>query len=219
MAEGKKKSNLRWIVLFGITGTVDAVQFVIGFTGVGIAVSEILEVVTGPVLIGLFVLFKISIFNKPKRIASLLGLALGDAITGGFAPFWVVDVWYIYSDVKKEEAEAEAQQQEEAMLSNSIRQPLYRDGARMPRQQTQTASSGGDTSYKRNIDLGPTNLEGIRRAGTASTFTSNTYSSNQSNTGSFGGGTNVNVGGSFSNSASSSGSNSRSSSTSSSSSK
>ncbi len=131
MTKGKK-SNLRWFVLYGFAITVDAIQFIITFTGVGIFVSEIMEVITGPILMGLFTLFKISIITKPKRIASLLGLAFGDAITGGMAPFWVVDVWYIQRDVKKEEAAEQAQQEQEMMLSNAVRQPLYKDGARQP---------------------------------------------------------------------------------------
>lgn len=131
MAEGKK-SNLRWIILYAIAGIVDIIQIVIDFTGVGVVVSEVLEVVTGPTLLILFKVFKISIFNKPKRIASLVGLALGDALTGGFAPFWVVDIWYIRGDVKKEEAESDSQQEQESLLNNSIRQPLYKDGMRQP---------------------------------------------------------------------------------------
>ena len=133
MAEVQQKSSFRWIVLFTFAGVIDLAQIVIDLTGVGIAVSELLELITGPTLIGLFYLFKVSIFTKPNRIASLLGLALGDAITGGIAPFWVVDVWYIRRDVMKEEAGEAAQQEQEDMLSNIVRQPLYKDGARQPR--------------------------------------------------------------------------------------
>lgn len=151
MSEGKKKSNLRWVVLYGFAIIIDVVQILIDLTGVGIVVSEIMEVITGPVLIGLFTLFKISIITKPKRIASLLGLALGDAITGGMAPFWVVDVWYIQRDVKKEEAAEQAKQEQEVMLSNAIRQPLYRDGTRQPTKLKQE-----------NTDIGARNRGGIR---------------------------------------------------------
>ncbi len=146
-----KKSNLRWFVLYGFAITVDAIQLIITFTGIGIFVSEVMEVITGPILIGLFTLFKISIITKPKRIASLLGLAFGDAITGGMAPFWVVDVWYIQRDVKKEEAAEQAQQEQEMMLNNAVRQPLYKDGARQP-----TKSDQGNT------DVGARNRGGIR---------------------------------------------------------
>jgi len=141
---------MRWVVLYGFAIIVDIVQILIDLTGIGIAISEAMEVVTGPALIGLFSLFKIPIITKPKRIASLLGLALGDAITGGIAPFWVVDVWYIHSDVKKEEAAEQARQEREMMLGNTIRQPLYRDGIRQ------------STSSQTQIGNSRINKDGIR---------------------------------------------------------
>lgn len=130
MDQPKKKSNLRWLVLFGFSGTIDIIQLLVSLTGIGIAVSEAMEVAMGPALIGLFALFKIPILTKPRRIASLLGVALGDAITGGIAPFWIVDVWYIYHDVKKEEKAEDTARAQQINTENNIRQPLYQNGVR-----------------------------------------------------------------------------------------
>lgn len=152
MDQPKKKSNLRWLVLFGFSGTVDMIQLFVSLTGIGIIVSEAMEVAMGPALIGLFALFKIPIFTKPRRIASLLGVALGDAITGGIAPFWVIDVWYIYHDVKKEERAENSMSAQRNAATNDIRQPLYQNGIR--RSFAERASSG---ALPQNI-----NRDGIR---------------------------------------------------------
>ena len=141
MANAPKKKTLRWLVLFVVTGFVDLVQIIIDFTGVGIVVSEVLEIITPLVLVGLLMLFRIPIFTHPKRLLSILAVGAGDALTGGIAPFWILDVWYIYSDVKKEEAELQEQQEKEMMLSNITRQPLYRDGIRQSSSQTNRSNN------------------------------------------------------------------------------
>lgn len=154
MAQPVKKSRTRWPVLFVVSGTVDLIQIVIDFTGVGVVVSEIMEGVTPFLLLGLFKIYKINILNNPKRLGSMFVSLAGDAITGGFAPFWILDVYYIYRDVKATEAAEEAQQQQEMLLRSASRQPLYVDGARAPQQ--------------RNANLGPAVVDGIRQPGRTS---------------------------------------------------
>lgn len=94
-------------------------------------------------------IIKASIITKPARLASIAGaLGLG-AITGGIAPFWIVDVWYIHRSVKIEDAEYQAQNAEQELLSNNVRQTLYRDGVRQPQKQQAQ-------------DESPRNVDGIR---------------------------------------------------------
>lgn len=137
-----KSKGLKWILLYGITGIVDLIQIILTFTGIGIAVSEALEAVMPFFLIGVFqFLFKISLISHPSRLLSIVGATGFDAITGGIAPFWIIDVWYIQRTVKKEEAEINALKQTE-LLKNNIRKPLYEGGIRQPRKIEQTTISG-----------------------------------------------------------------------------
>jgi hypothetical protein len=186
MEQPRKKSRTRWPVLFVVSGTVDIVQIVIDFTGVGVVVSEILEGVTPFLLLGLFKVYKINILTNPKRLGSMFVSLTGDAITGGFAPFWILDVYYIYRDVQKTEAIEDAEQQQEMLLKGGIRQPLYKDGTRAaPRQsKTVTSTDTNGATYRRNINLGPAVVDGIRQPGTGNTRTSNTGQSSPSRTGS-----------------------------------
>ncbi|MEK7641995.1 MAG: hypothetical protein AAB365_03325 [Patescibacteria group bacterium] len=140
MDKKPKKKTIQWAILYIVAGVVDIVQILITFTGVGVIISELLELITGPVLLGLLLLFRIPIFNKPTRLISLMAFALGDAVTGGIAPFWTFDVWYIYNDVKKEEAQIQAQQQQKSLLSNSIRSPRNVGGVRQPAGSSATAA-------------------------------------------------------------------------------
>jgi len=151
-----------WILLYAVTGVIDLAQFLIGFFGawlslfaVGlfiIAVNEAADPFIGGALVVYFQLRGVSLIRHPSRLFSLIGVAGLEEVTGGIAPAWIVDIWYIHSTVKKEEAELAAQQKQEAMLQSSANQPLYQDGARMPRAQTTEPT-------------GPAYVDGIRAPG------------------------------------------------------
>jgi hypothetical protein len=165
-ASTKKSGGVKWWGLYGITGLIDAVQAMIGWTGVGTIVSEALEGVTPFIIIAYCqYILKVSVFTRVRRLASIFGLALFDGATGGIAPFWVMDVVYLQWDVKKEDAEVAAQQEEENLLSNITNRPLNEDGVRAPRIEisgagtTSTSSSGGNS---RIINMSARNVNGIR---------------------------------------------------------
>ncbi|OHA24662.1 MAG: hypothetical protein A3B11_00575 [Candidatus Taylorbacteria bacterium RIFCSPLOWO2_01_FULL_44_26] len=128
----KKIGKIKWLLLYSFTGVVDVLQFLADLTGIGILASEAAEPFIGGILIVMFELFGISVITKPKRLVSLLCLAGADALTGGIAPFWIVDVWYVQSDVKKEETEYEQQTQQEMFIQSSIGTPANIDGQRIP---------------------------------------------------------------------------------------
>jgi hypothetical protein len=137
----QKNKTIRWFILYAFTGIIDLVQIIIDFTGVGILVSEILEFVTGPILLGLFILFRIPIFTKPRRVASILGVFVGDAVTGGFAPFWILDVLYVHWDVKRESFGSDSVVGKMSNISKPI--SLNHNGVRLPSRQPPPLNSGG----------------------------------------------------------------------------
>ena len=153
MPNAPKKKTIAWIILFGITGVVDAIQIIVSLTGVGIAISEIMELAMPFIIVGLLVLFGIPILSKPTRLMSIVGVTFGDSITGGIAPFWILDIFYLYSSIKSENAQILAKQEQEMALTNSVRQPLYKDGMRQPNLQTLNKTSQ------------PMNIDGIRAPG------------------------------------------------------
>lgn len=142
MAAKPKSKGVKWPILYGISGIVDLAQIIIDFTGVGVIVSEILEVIMPFVIIGFLALFKIPLFTRINRLLSIAAVDFADAITGGAAPFWIVDVWYLHRDVKKEEAEKTAQKDTDEMPPQ-----LNQDGRREP-----VGENGG-----------PVNQGGVRR--------------------------------------------------------
>ncbi len=91
------------------------IELVLGWFGVGIAINEALDpIVGGALFVWIQVIKKVSLIQKPQRLISLVGTEAAAALTGGIAQFWVLDVWYIHNDTKKEDAEAEQQE----MLKN-----------------------------------------------------------------------------------------------------
>ncbi len=151
MATKAGKKTIAWIVLFGITGAVDGIQLLITLTGIGIFISEILEFIMPFILLGLLFVFGIPILNKPARLLSIIAVTFGDALSLGVAPFWVLDVYYLYRSVKNEEGQQDDQESQNAIMENNIRQPLYENGVRQ----------------QRNLELNPApqplNTSGVRR--------------------------------------------------------
>ena len=99
-----------WIILACVVGVIDFVQIVIiegilvWLFGIGIVINEILDPIVGICLGAYFQLRGVNLFSHLNRLASMLGMLGLEEITGGVAQLWILDVWYIYRDVKKEEA-------------------------------------------------------------------------------------------------------------------
>jgi hypothetical protein len=134
MASNKAKGKgAKWIFLYAIVGAIDAFQALSTATGLGVMISEAIEVVMPFALIGaLKKFYDVSIITNPKRLLSILGATGFDALTGGVAPFWIVDVIYIHYDVKIEDRRNAADNKQEQLVQNNIRKPLYVNGARQP---------------------------------------------------------------------------------------
>jgi hypothetical protein len=140
MAEAPKKKYIRWVVLFAVTGIVDLAQILIDLTGIGIVVSEAIEVAM-PFVMGL-ILFAFKILNVQTGLSVAVALVT-DAVTGGFAPFWIADAWYIYRKVRKQEAEQAAAEAAQDEASQSGTGPLNRGGMRSPAGQRAPLNAGG----------------------------------------------------------------------------
>ncbi len=115
----KKKSN-GWLWMYIFAGVMDFIQLfiielVLGWFGIGVAINEVLDLIVGGILV-IWIQFikKVSLIQRPQRLISLVGTEAAAALTGGIAQLWVLDVWYIHSDAKKEDAESEQQE----MLKN-----------------------------------------------------------------------------------------------------
>ena len=146
MASRIKKSG--WLALYIITGTIDLIQIIADltlteFVGAPEIGSEIADPFIGLILLGYFQLKGVSIITKPSRLISLLGVTGLEELTGGLAPAWILDVWYIHKTVRREEAAAAAAREQEEAFQNQDRVPLYSevDGVptRLPKSDTNTA--------------------------------------------------------------------------------
>jgi hypothetical protein len=162
-----KISKGEWLGLYLITGIIDIIQIIIDFfPPIGESINEAADIVIGILLLAYFQLRGVSMFNKISRVASLLGVGVLEEMTGGLAPAWILDVWYIHRTVKQEEVESQAQAKQEEMLQSNMRQPLNVNGIRAPRsiQATNTEQADDETAESiRSVDLKPLNMNGIRR--------------------------------------------------------
>lgn len=149
---GNRSKGIGWIIMYIFTGAVDLFQIFVSATGIGIVASEFVEFAMPFILIFVFqFIIKASVITKPDRLGSIAGaLGLG-ALTGGIAPFWIVDVWYIQRSVKKEDAEYNRQEQKQQLLTNNTRQTLYRDGVRQPQRLGQGEGNDSGPQYKEGI--------------------------------------------------------------------
>lgn len=124
-----KGSGWKWWALYFIAGTIDGIQLLIGWTGIGTLLSEGLELFMPIFLAGALLLMKISLFQYPLRLVSIFGITGLDAVTGGIAPFWVLDVWYLQHSVKKEDQLNDSTYTEGQPQTSK---PLIQDGMRRP---------------------------------------------------------------------------------------
>ena len=85
----------------------------------------------------------VSIIKHPKRLFSLLCVTGFEEFTGGLAPAWIIDIWYIWSSSNQEEsAEAEKKKLSSQSINgeegirrpnNQIRSVNTKEGVRPPR--------------------------------------------------------------------------------------
>jgi hypothetical protein len=127
-----KIGKVEWLILYIITGLVDLIQIIIDLTGIGIAISEVGDKFFGVLLVCYFQIRGVSLFKYPSRIISLLGIAGLETITGGIAPAWIADIWYIHRSVKHEEKIFKAQQEETEQYAIATNLPLNQNGVRNP---------------------------------------------------------------------------------------
>ena len=173
-----KIGKREWVVVFIVMGILDFIQFIIiecilvWFFGIGIGINEILDSIVGILFAAYLFIRGLSPVEYWNCYASILGMAVLEEITFGVAQLWILDVWYIYRSVKKNEAKLEAQRQQEFMLSNQTVQPLNQHGVRLPQTQTVTSygsnasntgtnQSGGHIS---TYNAAPLNFDGVRAA-------------------------------------------------------
>ncbi|HEX7724286.1 MAG TPA: hypothetical protein VF438_00930 [Candidatus Paceibacterota bacterium] len=149
MAGAPKKKYARWILLFAVTGIVDVAQILIDLTGVGIIVSEAIETVMPFVIAGILLVF--GLLNMQTGMSIVIAVVT-DAATGGFAPFWIADAWYIYRKVRAQEAAIAAAEDTETESPG----PLYQNGVRAPSRQRAPLNSGGARRPAVNVAATPT---------------------------------------------------------------
>jgi len=138
-----------------MVGTIDAIQFfadlfLTEFAGIPEIVSEFADPFIGILLCIYFELRGVQIIKQPKRLFSLLGITGMEELTGGLAPAWTLDVWYIYRSVKNDEAIQKAQRETKAMGGAMVkalnqegrreamaaaRRPLNEGGVRQPQRE------------------------------------------------------------------------------------
>lgn len=136
-----KLGKLDWLFLYALTGLVDIVQVIATLTGIGIVVSGALEVIMPVFLISYLQIRGFSILKHPSVIVSLFGVVGLGVVTGGIAPAWIVDVWWIQKADNASKAGYAEQEEQEQFFSNNIRQPLYGpDGVRRPQIQNTTTA-------------------------------------------------------------------------------
>jgi hypothetical protein len=127
-----------WKIVYLVTGFLDFVQFVIielilvWFFGLGAAINEILDPIVGFALAIYLSIRGVNLFQRMNRLVSMVGMEAASEFTGGAVQLWILDVWYIHRDVKKEEAEAQAQKEMAEEMSNVTQQPLNQGGVRAP---------------------------------------------------------------------------------------
>lgn len=191
-------STKEWLAYIAIMALVDVIQFFIGLFGVAlleiaigaaiVAVNEAADPFIGIGIAGyLQGLRKVNMINKPKRLISLLGVTLVEEATGGIAPFWFLDIWYIWSDVRKEDAQIMAAQS--ANSANAAKGAIYlnQGGSRKPALTQGTGTSNPDgRSQTRTVNLAPLNQGGVRAAIQGSNPTTTSYGQSGSNTGTSG---------------------------------
>lgn len=129
--------KVEWLALYVFAGTIDVVQFFGDLLLTEAAfipelISEVADPFIGTMLGGYLQFRGTDIIHKPKRILSLMGVTGLEELTGGMAPAWVIDIWYIHRDVRNEEAGIKTAQAEMLAMKSMQANPLYSEGRRRP---------------------------------------------------------------------------------------
>ena len=129
-------------MLYVAAGTIDLVQFVIGLLEVPlsaiavglalIAANEAADPFIGLALLGYFEIKGVKMITHWNRALSLLCVGGVDELTGGIASFWILDVWYIQKDLRKEDVAIQATQEGEYQIkmAQGMQKQLYMNGRR-----------------------------------------------------------------------------------------
>ncbi len=152
-----KIGKTEWKVIYVVMGTLDFIQFVVielilvWFFGVGIIVNEILDPIIGALFAIYLQLRGVNLVRRLNRLASIIGFGALAEITGGVAQLWILDVWYLHNDVKKEEREFEAADAEQAFLTANRQQTLYYTGPDGQAMRAPTATMNTVRNSKMNV--------------------------------------------------------------------
>jgi hypothetical protein len=133
-----KMGKMGWAITAVVAIVIDIVQFLIGFFGAWLSVfvigaflvaaNEVADPFIGGLAAAYFSMRGISMIKHWDRLLSLLCVAGVDELTGGMASFWIIDVWYIWKSVKREEAELQAAKEQTEFMQSNIRQPMNQMG-------------------------------------------------------------------------------------------
>jgi len=147
----KDPKSKEWLVLGGVAGTTDVIQWAADLTGIGAGASEFADPFIG-IAIGTWLQLRgASLIKQPKRLISLVASDIAEQISVQTLPAWVLDVWYIHSTVKQEWEEQEALKM---AAENEGNLPANREiGGRMMRMppRKQPANINGTRGAKGNI--------------------------------------------------------------------
>ncbi len=152
-----KIGKTEWVVIYVVMGTLDFIQFVVielilvWFFGIGIIVNEILDPIIGALFAIYLQLRGVNLVRRLNRLASIIGFGALAEITGGVAQLWILDVWYLHSDVKKEERELEAAEAQAIFLNANNQQTLYYTGPNGETMRSPTVSMNTERNSKRNV--------------------------------------------------------------------
>ncbi|MEA2715539.1 MAG: hypothetical protein QOG91_567 [Candidatus Parcubacteria bacterium] len=130
-----KSKDKGWLLLYLFSGGMDFIQFVIieviliWFLGLGAAINEVLDPIVG-VILASWIQFgkKVSLISRPNRLLSMVGTEAAAALTGGIAQLWILDVWYIHNDVKKEVAAEKESEDQDRSVELRSEEPLNQNG-------------------------------------------------------------------------------------------
>lgn len=134
MASGIPKDQ--WKFHYAVAGFVDLLQIVLdGFGPIGIGINALMDPIIGALLILYFWFRDFNILTHPKILLSLLCVAGVEELTGGIAPAWIADIWYIQKTIVSEQGEAEPEIPKGVTLPRGRREPPLnsKPGVRLPR--------------------------------------------------------------------------------------
>ncbi len=131
--EEQEGNKVNWKMLYGVTAFIDSTQILLGLTGVGVIINGILDPLVGISLIIYLEYNGVSVITHPGRLISMLGIAGVEELTGGVAPAWIMDIWYIKHTTKGDGGALSNTAKPGVRLPRKIRNPVNSTpGIRMP---------------------------------------------------------------------------------------